>query len=165
MDDYKWVLKRPELDLIREIEHERMVLLDEDELLVLHKRIRKARNKHVNNYRRRGAKSVAKTGGRGYARPRNKKSLWRAEAFEEALSIVSKRLADVAHEEAESLKEYRLKRAQAGKWSGPGSSGFPDNDLPDAGVARSHKKTTGGRKRDASSRSQGAKRQAKRDSR
>ena len=35
----------------------------------------------------------------------------------------------------------------------------------DAGLARTHKKTTGGTKRDASSQAAGAKRQARRDSR
>lgn len=165
MENYLWVLKRSELDLIREIEPERMALLSEDELLALHKRVRRARNKHVTNYRRKGAKRVAKAGGRGTARPGNKKALLRAEAFEEALGRVSDRLAHVAHEEAEKLKQERLARARAGKSSGPDSLTAIDGDAGDLGVARSHTKTTGGVKRDASSRSQGAKRQAKRDSR
>lgn len=112
VEEYLWVLKRSELDLIREIEPERMSELSEDELLVLHKRVRKARNKHVGNYRRKGAKRVSEVGGRGAARPGNKKSLLRAEAFEEALARVSDRLAEVAHEEAESLKAERLAHAQ-----------------------------------------------------
>ena len=101
VEEYLWVLKRSELDLIREIEPERMSELSEDELLVLHKRVRKARNKRV-----------SEVGGRGAARPGNKKSLLRAEAFEEALARVSDRLAEVAHEEAESLKAERLAHAQ-----------------------------------------------------
>lgn len=165
MEDSLWVLKRSELDLIREIEPDRMEQLDEDELLALHKRIRRARNKHVSNYRRKGAKRVAEEGGRGAARPGNKKFLLRAEVFEEALARVSDRLAVVAHEEAEALKAERLARAQKGKWSGPESLGVTDGGVADAGRMRSHEKTTGGLKRDASSRSQGAARQAKRDSR
>jgi hypothetical protein len=165
MDDYLWVLKAPELDLIREIEPERMSALDEDELLALHKRIRRARNKHVDNYRRKAAKRVAEVGGRGAARPGNMKSLWRAEAFEEALSRVSERLAEVAHEQAEALKAERLERAAAGHWSGPETVGTTDGGVAAEGVMREHTKTTGGLKRDASSQAQGAKRQAKRDSR
>lgn len=165
MDEYLWVLKRPELDLIREIEPERMAALDEDELLALHKRIRKARNKHVGNYRRNGARRVAEAGGRGAARPGNKKSLLRAEAFEEALSRVSDRLGVVAHEQAEALKQERLARARSGKSTGPSSPVGSDGAVSGAGRQRSHSKTTGGVKRDASSRSQGARRQAARDAR
>lgn len=165
MDDYKWVLKRTELDLIREIEPERMSQLDEEKLLALHRRIRRARNKHVTNYRRKAAQSVPEAGGRGTARPGNQKSRWRAEAFEEALSLVSARLAEVAHEAAAALKKERLERAQAGKWSGPESAGSSDGGVPDAGRVRSHETSAGGLKRDASSRAQGAKRQAKRDAR
>jgi hypothetical protein len=165
MDEYLWVLKKPELDLVREIEPERMAALDEDELIALHKRVRQARNKHVGNYRRKAAKRVAEAGGRGAARPGNKKSLWRAEAFEEALSRVSQRLAEVAHEQSEALKNERLARAQEGKWSGPETAGSSDGGVADEGVMRTHTKTTGGLKRDASSQAQGAKRQAQRDSR
>ncbi|MBS1675675.1 MAG: hypothetical protein JSS74_17130 [Actinobacteria bacterium] len=165
MEDYLWVLKRSELDLIREIEPERMAELDEDELLALHKRVRKARNKHVSNYRRKGAKRVAEAGGRGAARPGNKKSLLRAEAFEEALARVSDRLAEVAHQEAEALKQERLARAQRGRSTGPASMNSTDGGVGGPGLQRSHQKTTGGVKRDASSRAQGAKRQAKRDGR
>jgi len=165
MEAYLWVLKRSELDLIREIEPERMAMLDEDELLALHKRIRKARNKHVGNYRRKGALRVAEAGGRGAARPGNKKAHLRAEAFEEALSRVSDRLGVVAHEQAEALKQERLARAQRGKSAGPSSPVGSDGAVSDTGRQRTHSETTGGIKRDASSRAQGARRQAARDAR
>jgi hypothetical protein len=165
MDDYKWVLKRSELDLIREIEPERMAELDEDGLLALHKRVRRARNKHVTNYRRRGAKRVSDAGGRGAAAPRGAKKRLRAEAFDEALAIVSERLAVVAHEAAEELKAERLARAQAGRGTGPSSSGSDGAGGTASGRDRQHQQSTGGVKRDASSRAQGARRQAKRDAR
>jgi hypothetical protein len=165
MEEYLWVLKKSELDLMREIEPARMAELDEDGLLALHRRVRRARNKHVTNYRRRGARSVEDAGGRGAARPKGAKERHRAEAFEEALSRVSARLAEVAHEEAERLKAERLARAREGKWSGPDSSTQHGGKVSSAGQARSHGKSTGGVKRDASSQAQGAKRQAKRDSR
>lgn len=165
MDDYKWVLKREELDLIREIEPERMAELDEDALLALHKRVRRARNKHVTNYRRRGAKRVSDEGGRGAAAPGGAKKRLRAEAFEEALALVSEQLAVVAHQSAEELKAERLARAQAGRSSGPSSPGSDGGENSAAGRERRHQQSTGGVKRDASSRAQGARRQAQRDAR
>ena len=165
MDDYKWVLKDKDLDLIRELEDDRISELDEDELIDLHRRVRKARNKYVTVYRRKAALSVKGKGGRGTAYPKGGKSRFRAEAFEEALAIVSERLAVVAHEQAEALKEERLAAARAGKGSGPGTDSGAMNAVIDSGKARKHQKTTGGRKRDASSQAQGARRQAKRDSR
>lgn len=39
----------------------------------------------------------------------------RAKAFKEALSRVSERLAHVAHEEADALKQKRISRARKGK--------------------------------------------------
>ncbi len=165
MDDYLWVLKKGELDLMREIEPDRLAALDEEELLALHKRVRRARNKHVTNYRRRGAKSVSKAGGRGAAAPKGAKERLRAEAFEEALALVSERIAVVAHEHAEQLKSERLARAQAGRGTGPDASGSSDGKVSGPGRGREHRQSTGGIKKDASSRSQGAKRQAKKDSR
>lgn len=164
MEDYLWVLKRSEQDLVREIEPDRMAELDEDGLLALHKRIRRARNKHVTNYRRKAAANIADAGGRGAARHKGAKSRLRAEAFEEALALVSARLADRAHQEAEQLKAERLALAKAGKSSGPASKQTGGSKVAAAGRARSHEKTSGGVKRDASSQAQGARRQAKRDS-
>ena len=163
MDDYLWVLKDSERDLVRELEPERLAALDEDGLLKLHKRVRRARNKHVTNYRRRASKNVAHAGGRGAAAPKGAKSRLRAEAFEEALAIVSERLAVVAHEQAEQLKAERLARAQANRSTGPASVKAGTSPNKAGGATRSHAKTTGGIKRDASSQAQGAQRQAKRD--
>lgn len=164
MEQYLWVLKEKELDLIRELEPDRMAQLDEDGLLALHKRVRRARNKHTTNYRRGAAAGVTDGGARGAAASKSDKSRARAFVFEEALSIISAELARVAHDAAEALKDERLARARAGKSTGPESVGNQPDTLG-AGRARSHQKTTGGVKRDASSRSQGAKRQAKRDGR
>ena len=165
MDDYLWVLKDDELALVRELEPKRLKALDEDELLDLHRRVRRARTKHVKNYRRKAALDVKAAGGRGKAAPKGGKARWRAAAFEEALAIVSGRLAHVAHLQAEALKEERLAQAKAGKSSGPKTSANPTADKVGPGRARSHQKTTGGKKRDASTKAQGARRQGKKDSR
>lgn len=164
MEQYLWLLKSKELDLIRELEPERLAELDEDGLLALHKRVRRARNKHTTNYRRGAAERVEQAGGRGAAAAGSDKARGRAYVFEEALSIVSAELARVAHEQAEELKDERLARAREGRWSGPGSEA-PFDEGAGAGRMREHQQTTGGVKRDASSRAQGARRQAKRDSR
>ncbi len=164
MEQYLWVLKDKELDLIRDLEPERISKLDEDELLALHKRVRRARNKHTTNYRRGAAERVAMAGGRGAAAAGSDKSRARAYVFEEALSIVSSELARVAHEQAEALKDERLARARAGKWSGPEVTASQAEGVS-PGRMREHQKTTGGKKRDASSQAQGARRQAKRDAR
>jgi len=146
------------------LEPERLALLDEDGLLHLHKRVRRARNKHVTRYRRNAAGRVTEAGGRGAAAPTSDKARLRASVFEEALARISAELARVAHEEAELLKDERLARARAAKWSGPPTQGSAAGGVGSPGRAREHSTTTGGKKRDASSQAQGAKRQAKRDS-
>lgn len=164
MDDYLWVLKRRELDLVREIEPDRMAELDEDQLLDLHRRVHRARNKKLSNYRRRAAERVGETGGRGTAAPLNEKHRIRLAAFEEALSLVSARLAEVAHEAAEELREERLAQARAGRSPGPDVAVDTDDGVG-PGVAREHVKSTGGLKRDAGTRAMGARRQARKDAR
>lgn len=165
MDDYAWVLKDAERDLIREVEPARLNSLDEDGLLALHKRVRRARNKHVRNARRKAAADVVATGDRGEADKRGAKSRVRAEAFEEALSLVSARLAEVAHEQAEELREERLARAREGRGTGPESSPSAAGKVSDAGRPREHEQGPGNLKRDASTIAEGARNQAKRDSR
>lgn len=164
MDDYLWVLSRSEQDLIREVEVDRMASLDEDGLIALHKRVRRARNKHTTNYRRKAAAHVGEAGARGAAHPRGAKSRLRAEAFEVALAQVSETLATRAKAEAEELRAARLAAAQAGRGTGPETSTPGTGAVSGEGRARSHETTTGGLKRDASSRAQGSRRQAKRDS-
>ena len=154
-----------ERDLLRETEAERMATLDEDSLVDLHRRIRKARNKYVGIYRREGSAKVSKKGGRGMAKQRNSRNAGRAEAFEDALARVSAQLATVAAAAAEELKAARLAAATStGTWPG---SDVADGGQPDgeAQVTDRTPKGPGREKRNASSRAQGAKRQAKRDSR
>lgn len=164
METLLGILKDDERDLIREVEAERMELLDEDELLALHKRVRRARKKHTKNYRRSAAAGVADEGARGTARPRHGKAAQRAEIFEEALSRVSNRLAVVAQETYEALKTERLERAQAGKSTGPDSSGLPTSGGVGSGHTASHQTSAGAKKAQASSQAANAQRQAKRDS-
>lgn len=165
MEQYLWVLKRKEMDLIRELEPDRLQDLTEDELLALHKRVRRARNKHTTNYRRGAAKKVGKAGGRGAAHSSSDKARARAFVFEEALGIISDELAAKAHAEAEALRDERLERARSGRSSGPDISVGSSRRTTSKGRTVPHSKTTGGIKRDASSSAQGSRRQAKKDAR
>ncbi len=159
-------LGRKEQDLLRETEVERMATLDEDSLVDLHRRIRRARNKYVGIYRREGSAKVSKKGGRGMAKKRNSRNAGRAEAFEDALARVSAQLATVAAASAEELKAARLSAATpAGTWPGSDAASDGGQSTGEAQVTDRTPKGPGREKRNASSRAQGAKRQAKRDSR
>jgi hypothetical protein len=158
------VLTAKDQDIVRETEPKRMAKLDEDELLALHDRLRRARNRNVKNYRRQAASRVADRGGRGAAKPENTHARDRAEVMEDALARVSGRLEVLARESAEALKAERLAAAQANRSTGPGA-GAPATVKSSGGTTRSAKKTTGGLKRDASTLAKGARRQAKKDSR
>lgn len=96
--------------------------LDEDSLVDLHRRIRRARNKDVGVYRRTGSAKVAKKGGRGLARQKNTRNAERAEVFEDALARVSAVLATVAAAQAEQLKAERLAATNP-----PGTGPVPTN--------------------------------------
>lgn len=89
--------------------------LDEDEVVALHTQIRRARNKYVGQYRRTAAKRVKSAGGRGKARPTNSRAKAKAEVFEYALAEVSNRLAVLAQQSADSLREERIAAARAAK--------------------------------------------------
>ena len=96
--------------------------LDEDGAIELEARIRRARDKYVSQYRRSASARVAEHGARGRARPENAHAAAKAEAFERALSQVSRRVAVLARESAAALRAERLAMARAAKQSGwPGA--------------------------------------------
>jgi hypothetical protein len=167
-----------ERDLVRETERERMAELDEDALVELHRRIRRARNKYVGLYRREAAGRVRDVGGRGAARPKNRRNAGRAEIFEDALARVSRRLALVAKQSAADLKAERLaaaradaEEARAAKAAGRAAVAVAGTGPASAGAVTGSGRTPRAtrpparRKRDASSLAAGARRQAGRDSR
>ncbi len=153
-----------ERNLVAETEKKAMADLDEDALLELHTRIRRARTKYVKLYRRQASARVEPQGGRGKAFPANQRNRDRAEIFELALARVSRRVDVVAQQSAAELKAERLAAARR-TTSGPSADGTAAG--PDRRAVRraTTTKTTGGKKRDASTRAKGARRQAKRDSR
>lgn len=165
--------------LVQQTFPEALDQLDEDEVVQLHTRIRRARNKYVGKYRRQAAKRVSKHGGRGAARPKNTRAKGKAEVFEEALAAVSSRLAVLAQRSAEDLRAQRLAAARAAK-KGQKPPALPDDSAERAGdsaVAGKSLGVTDGpindqalrspskQARRAGTRAKGARRQAKRDAR
>jgi hypothetical protein len=152
--------------LVAETSRDAMAGLDEEELLALHSRIRRARSKYVTKYRRRASGAVVKRGGRGFSYPKNQRDRRKAEIFEDALATVSKEVGVHAARAAAELKSDRLAAARSGS-SGPEKAAARTVPPVSPGSTRNRgaKKTTGGLKKDASSRAAGVRRQAKRDSR
>ncbi|HEU4490713.1 MAG TPA: hypothetical protein VFR74_07560 [Jiangellales bacterium] len=161
-------------DLIRETERDRMAGLDEDALVDLHKRVRRARNKYAKRYRREAAGTVQEKGGRGKARAKGKHNAAKAEVFEGALSRVSRQLATAARRSAQDLRAERLAAAR-GADGGPTTARTSTARTAKKASARKASSPTAGRdsrprtpattKRVAATRAAGARRQARRDSR
>ena len=166
------VLSDAERLLVAQTEPAELAALDEDAAIEFEVRIRRARNKYVGQYRRGASAAVAEQGGRGKARPENKRAALKAEAFEEALSRVSRRVAVLARQSAQKLRAERLEAARAGRQGqgpgtrqaapgatrkGPAVTGEPTGDRALRSPATE--------KRRAGTSAQGARRQAKRDSR
>jgi hypothetical protein len=116
------VLNDAERLLVAQTERAALAALDEDAAIDLETRIRRARNKYVSQYRRNASARVAEHAGRGVARPENQRAAMKAEAFEEALSRVSRRVAALARQSAAELRAERLAAARAAKQGrGPAS--------------------------------------------
>ena len=109
------VLNDAERLLVAQTDPAPLAELDEDAAIELEARIRRARNKYVSQYRRGASARVAEQGGRGLARPENRRAAMKAEAFEEALSRVSRRVAVLARQSAAQLRAERLEAARSGK--------------------------------------------------
>ena len=139
-----------------------LAALDEDAAIELEARIRRARNKYVGQYRRAASAAVAEHGGRGKARPENTRAAMKAEAFEEALSLVSRRVAALARQSAAELRAERLAAARAAnQGQAPGA-----RSAAPAAARKGPALRRGGRaQRTITDGLSGDRRQAKRDSR
>ena len=153
-------LTEQQATLVRQTLPDELAALDEDNLLDLHGRVRRARTKYVKLYRRQGASLVADKGGRGAARPANRTAAAKAEVFELALARVSAQIDVVARAAAEQLRDERLAAARPPAYPSPDGVASPAS--PTGRSPARTTKTTGGLKRDASSRAEGARRQARR---
>jgi CCR4-NOT transcriptional regulation complex NOT5 subunit len=164
------MLSEAEQELVRETEPVRLAELDEDELLELHTRVRRARTKYTKLYRRRAGDQVRAESSRGRASAANARTRQKAEIFEDVLATVSRRLAVVAKQSAADLKAERLAAARGQgvpTGTGPGSTKASSS-------ARKPTAKRGGddslrspisKKATASTRATGKRRQAERDSR
>ncbi len=106
------LLTDAEIELVIETEGERLAVHDEDELIALHDRVRRARNKYAKLHRRQASEQVRGDRSRGAAATKNQRTLAKAEVFEDALARVSRRLATVARQQAKEHKAARLEIAR-----------------------------------------------------
>jgi hypothetical protein len=166
------VLNDSERSLVAETEPAKLATLDEDAAIELETRVRRARDKYVSQYRRAASARVIEHGARGKARPENSRAAMKAEAFERALAQASRRVAALARQAAAELRAERLEAARAARRNrgpgqqraepkvrktGPAVTGEPTGD-------RALRSPASERQR-ASIRAEGARSQAKRDSR
>jgi hypothetical protein len=165
------VLNDAERLLVAETGRAELAALDEDAAIELETRIRRARNKYVGQYRRAASAAVAEQGGRGKARPENRRAAMKAEAFEEALSRVSRRVAALSRQAAAELRAERLAAARAAKQGrGPAVGSVPAAGRTGPAVTGEAAgdralRSPASQKRRASTRAADARQQAKRDSR
>lgn len=141
---------------------EALAALDEDEVIDLHARARRMRDKYVSTYRRSAVAAVEARGGRGASYAENQRDRGKAEIFETALARVSRRLGALAAESAAALRRERITAARGDVR--PEVASAVDDALEPAGAApRAARRTPRTVKRMATERSAGARRQAKRD--
>jgi hypothetical protein len=162
------LLTEEEADLVRSTQAAAMADLDEEELVELHRRVRRARNKWTKNYRRRASAQVGKDRSRAEASPKHARAAVKAEIFEDALARVSRRLAQAARQQADQLRTERLAAARAVKegGGGPAGSSTPAAEAS-SGAARGKRKqkTPASKRGRAASRAATGRAQAKRDAR
>src|SRR5215475_8788980 len=113
MNKATWaMLNEGEKALLRQAEASELARLDEDELIDLHTRVRRARNKYTTLYRRRASLQVKADAGRAKAHAQHARTAVKAEAFEDALARVSRVLAKAARANAVALRAERLDTAR-----------------------------------------------------
>ncbi len=165
------VLGETDKKLVLETEPKKLKGLDEDELVALHTRVRRARNRHTKLYRREAAGRVEADRARGMASKKSQRTSARAEVMEEALARVSRVLADRADQTAEQLRAERLEQAK-GKTVKSKASKSKDTKATSAKSkvakskdAKSKSFTPSSKKARAGAKASGKRAQASRDSR
>jgi len=154
------MLNESEQALLRELEPRKLRKLDEDELVALHQRVRRARNKYAKNYRRGAAAQVGKDRTRAKASATFARTARKAEAFEDALARVSTRLAAAAQESAEALKAERLAAARRHKGAPAGKAGRSSAKVA-ASPEKKQRRTPAGKRASAQARASNKRHQAK----
>ena len=153
------MLNETEKALLREVEPKRLNKLDEDGLAELHDRIRRARRKYTKLYRRRASEQVDKDASRKKAHQQHARTVTKAEAFEDALAIVSDKLARAARDSAEELKQERLEAARS--WKSGSSDEGKKKGKKSKGGKPAHQNTKGKAKTPVSRKSVASQRSSK----
>jgi hypothetical protein len=160
-------LTSSERQALRAVEPKRLRKLDEEELVDLHRRVRRARNKYAKLHRRRAAEQVHKHKSRAVATKSQRRTASCAEAFESALATVSQRLAKVARARADELRAERLKAAGKSRSTARASKPRAARATTTSGAkrARQPRRTPARKRRAATSRAANRRHQAKRAAR
>lgn len=160
-------LTKAEQSLIMETRPRQLDGLDEDALIELHTRVRRARNKYAKLYRQQARAKVGKDRARGKASAKASPDRDRAEAFEDALARVSRRLARAARAAADQLREERLAAVKASKGGAKrkGAKAAGGGKASGKGRTAAKGKTPVSKRSNASGRAAKARKQAKRDAR
>jgi hypothetical protein len=113
MNKATWaMLNENEKALLRATEPAELRKLDEDALIELHARVRRARNKYATLYRRRASTTVVRDSSRAEAHTQHARTATKAEVFEDVLARVSTALARAARRSAAELRAERLAAAR-----------------------------------------------------
>jgi hypothetical protein len=113
MNKATWaMLNESEKALLRDADASSLARLDEEQLIDLHARVRRARKKYATLYRRRASSQVRADADRAKAHAQHARTAVKAEAFEDALARVSSALARAARASAAALRAERLETAR-----------------------------------------------------
>jgi hypothetical protein len=159
-------LTAKEQELLADTTAERLRGLDEDALIELHVRVRRARDKFVQLHRREVGQQVEIAGARGLASTPPRRSASKAEIFEQALARVSASLGRAARAHAAALRAERLDASRRAKRSTPHAAATisaSPTATPGRQAARARTKAPVERKRVAAERASGQRRQAASD--
>jgi hypothetical protein len=158
-----------EQTLLVATEAARLKGLSEDELDELLSMVRRERNKYSKLYRRQSSALVEASSSRAGTASSNQRTRRKAEIFEDTLARVARALSNAARASANELKAERLEAARAAKGnprakatSAPASATAPASTNTRGRVAKS---ATASPARRGSTKAQGARRQARSDSR
>lgn len=157
-------LSAKERALVAETERRALQALDEDGLVELLTRVRRARDKYVQMHRREVAERVTVAGARGTVSAAPRRSAGKAEVFEAALARVSAALAKAARTSAAELRAERIAAARRATPKAPPAT-VPVATDDRAAPPSKRKRQPIERKAVASARATGARRQAARDDR
>jgi hypothetical protein len=157
-------LTRKEQALVFETRRDQLRSLDEEALIELLARVRRARDKFVQLHRREVAGQVDEARARGVASAPPRRSASKAEIFEQALARVSSALARAARDSAAQLRADRL--AASRPTDRPAAmTPSPKRARSEAPAQRARQREPIERKAVASARAANARQEAKRDAR